>query len=968
MFQASVWFYIFCFLLPLVPLLWVFSSYLLPLLPTTRTFASRFPPSAPEARQSYQGWVKSKLPPPPLTSPASPLFPSPLPRSSWQRLYWRVELGGALAAYKEEEQLLQEFPLKTLQKIRVEVSRVNPPSLKLFFEATGTGHGSSHSRPASLPARARRATRSVSSSLRQRASKLHPKRRVSASKSGSESKSQNEATRTSTRSQLGSPRFSSPSRPSIVTAFDQPARPPPSQNKRTILLNSPLRSPSLRSPSLRSSSLSRLSLPASVPVKRSISSPGVRELPSPVNGLQTIGEVSADGDLSLLGLEPLDATPNSSPSSDCSSSPSGTRSTGFSAAPFLLCVVLQPASSGELKCWTELFERAVEANRTRSLVAGQEGDEAEQGEGVPRQSPRQRRQRSLSGSEYLNSSSRSRQGTGRAQRGWNSLLETWKRKQGWVAQKRAGNAPSSPSQQGRSLRASTLRGKIIIESHAETARSSPYPGTEPSVAEEEKESDLEKLLGYNVDWQSSQEPALLEEFLRRAGFERASAVTQMTMLRFLRGRDGNVEHALDYLQPYLKWRRERGVDEMKTACPHMPLEHLLRQNMFFAFHGTDKMGRPIYIERTGMTRPDLAQWMSVGQLEEVHTYFMEDLVFARLEEASQRRGSRVEGVFLMDCKGLGASSRALLKFIRASIKIDQSFYPETLGIMYMINCPWIFPSIWALLRPLLHPESAEKIVVLGSDYQQELLQAVSAASLPREYGGLCECAAPSCVPSPFAFNPGKLSLMPHQCKVLELPWPPTRSMMQEVLETWGISGQRSETSSYEDQVEWRWDLSASSEAHVHVVWIPEVPGVSDKAREEVKPVVRLLQPGMDPSHKTGVEVVAKRLIEVPLHGRWPPPEYFTRDSRPFNFQSFNAEAESKEARHVPRTQKGILQIRISCEPGSTSRPQWTAAQKQVVQYLTGLHPVRSPHNLSSMHSGALNHQANNKDVEEFEYL
>ena len=50
------------------------------------------------------------------------------------------------------------------------------------------------------------------------------------------------------------------------------------------------------------------------------------------------------------------------------------------------------------------------------------------------------------------------------------------------------------------------------------------------------------------------------------------------------------------------------------------------------------------------------------------------------------------------------------KTFRRVLEIDAKYYPETLGVHIMINCPWIFTGVWRIIKPWIDParrDSAE---------------------------------------------------------------------------------------------------------------------------------------------------------------------------------------------------------------------------------------------------------------------
>ncbi|KAL7182770.1 hypothetical protein ACSBR1_041448 [Camellia fascicularis] len=90
-----------------------------------------------------------------------------------------------------------------------------------------------------------------------------------------------------------------------------------------------------------------------------------------------------------------------------------------------------------------------------------------------------------------------------------------------------------------------------------------------------------------------------------------------TLLRFLRMRDFDLMKAKDMFLQYLKWREEFEVDtivkefkfeeykEVKKCYPH-------------GFHGVDKYGRPLYIERVGMV--DLNAFLQITTIDRLMKY------------------------------------------------------------------------------------------------------------------------------------------------------------------------------------------------------------------------------------------------------------------------------------------------------------------------------------------------------------
>lgn len=75
----------------------------------------------------------------------------------------------------------------------------------------------------------------------------------------------------------------------------------------------------------------------------------------------------------------------------------------------------------------------------------------------------------------------------------------------------------------------------------------------------------------------------------------------------------------------------------------------------------------------------------------------------------------------------------------AASSVGQDRYPETMGKFYIINAPWAFSAVWSVIKPWLDEVTVKKIDIVGSGYKETLLKQIPPESLPKEFGGTCEC-------------------------------------------------------------------------------------------------------------------------------------------------------------------------------------------------------------------------------------
>lgn len=222
----------------------------------------------------------------------------------------------------------------------------------------------------------------------------------------------------------------------------------------------------------------------------------------------------------------------------------------------------------------------------------------------------------------------------------------------------------------------------------------------------------------------------------------ADACTDITTLvRFLVARKWKIEDAEKQLRNALKWRQENDVDNILNQ----PLEggEVVKKLVGAAFQGHDKLGRPVYIERTGEINimllinliPEKSNHKAHVWGQEFHQH--------RCRQSSVRLGKPVYQISVInDLTGLNDSHRKGLKFLKHLTQLDADMYPEMLGSLYIVNAPWIFPILWRIVRVWIDPRTREKIHVLGADYKTELLKHIDAQELPREYGGTSDFEVP----------------------------------------------------------------------------------------------------------------------------------------------------------------------------------------------------------------------------------
>ncbi|KAL8641450.1 MAG: hypothetical protein Q9228_001740 [Teloschistes exilis] len=257
-----------------------------------------------------------------------------------------------------------------------------------------------------------------------------------------------------------------------------------------------------------------------------------------------------------------------------------------------------------------------------------------------------------------------------------------------------------------------------------------YPTTSPTVQSGHP--------GHTTPEQDAQVYQLRTQ-LEQAGY--SERLDTLNMLRFLRARKFNVNLAKQMFVDCEKWRKDFGVDNLVRNFHYKEKPEVHKYYIQY-YHKTDKDGRPVYIEQYGGI--DLTAMYKITTAERMQQNLVveyEKLTDPRLPACSRKAGQLLETCCtIMDLKGVGLSKiTSVYGYLKNVTAISQNYYPERLGKLYLINAPWGFSSVFGVVKGFLDPVTVQKIHVLGSGYQSELLGQVPKENLPKDFGGTCDC-------------------------------------------------------------------------------------------------------------------------------------------------------------------------------------------------------------------------------------
>ncbi|XP_044491222.1 phosphatidylinositol/phosphatidylcholine transfer protein SFH9-like isoform X3 [Mangifera indica] len=215
-----------------------------------------------------------------------------------------------------------------------------------------------------------------------------------------------------------------------------------------------------------------------------------------------------------------------------------------------------------------------------------------------------------------------------------------------------------------------------------------------------------------------------------------------TMLRFLKARKFDFDKTVQMWAEMLKWRQEFGADSILQDFVYDEFEEV---QCYYphGYHGVDKEGRPVYIERLDRAEPSkLLNVTTVERFLKYHVQGFEKTFAMKFPACSIAAKRHVDTtITILDVHGLkwmsfGRVAHDLLMRIQ---KIDGDNYPETLHRMFIVNAGNGFKLLWSTAKTFLDPKTTAKIHVLGNRFHKQLLEIIDSSQLPDFLGGTCSC-------------------------------------------------------------------------------------------------------------------------------------------------------------------------------------------------------------------------------------
>jgi hypothetical protein len=139
--------------------------------------------------------------------------------------------------------------------------------------------------------------------------------------------------------------------------------------------------------------------------------------------------------------------------------------------------------------------------------------------------------------------------------------------------------------------------------------------------------------------------------------------------------------------------------------------------------GKSKDGRPVIMAQARYYWPKLVE----DNIQIVYFFtFYVDAICKMAEDAGH------ETFFaIADLEGFSMANFSLSQ-MKLAIGILQNHYPERLGMIFVINAPFVFTAAWRLIQPLLDERTRNKIDILGSDYLAKVTEHIDLGQIEKQ--------------------------------------------------------------------------------------------------------------------------------------------------------------------------------------------------------------------------------------------
>lgn len=211
----------------------------------------------------------------------------------------------------------------------------------------------------------------------------------------------------------------------------------------------------------------------------------------------------------------------------------------------------------------------------------------------------------------------------------------------------------------------------------------------------------------------------------------------VTLYRFLNAKKWDLNKAVTQYKAHLAWRKEfkydalrQWADENKETCD------LIAGLAPFSHHGFDREGNPVYVSQMGVIPAKrFSKLVKQTDYTRYHAWRISEIFSLCREQSIVLEKPIFQCIIIVDVKGATFESRYFAPYFQETSRLDEQNHPDFIKRVYVVNTPWVFPMLYALVKYFIDPNTREKIKIYSSGYETHILRDVDAKTLNVRYGG-----------------------------------------------------------------------------------------------------------------------------------------------------------------------------------------------------------------------------------------
>ena len=208
-----------------------------------------------------------------------------------------------------------------------------------------------------------------------------------------------------------------------------------------------------------------------------------------------------------------------------------------------------------------------------------------------------------------------------------------------------------------------------------------------------------------------------DELFRAIGYDNPDVL----LLRWLRSRKWNVHASINQIIKTLEWRREWGVQELvANGEKDISQEELATGKTYFMGH--DREGRPVCCIHP--------KEHIKGQFP--HEYSEKLTVFC-VETYRKLLKAPIESVTVVFDMANCDSKNMDFHQVKFLVHLLDNYYPDSLGLILILNFPWVLDKSWTLIKTWLNASVQKKVRFIHSE--EELSEFIDPSVLPKRLHG-----------------------------------------------------------------------------------------------------------------------------------------------------------------------------------------------------------------------------------------